>query len=183
MSPALPAISGTACAHKIPPPLHFPGDKWRLPVPRKLEVYWGNQHGGTSSQSAVSSPLVAQRGLRAAWWGWSSPLRTAFPQTTTEAIGWSMAKPSFRMLRGLLRLKAFSPTPGPAPAHMARTGRWCPREVSAGVYSPSLRTEPLGSLPLLRRKVETTLVSVSAVPHRSVKWDLPYLGPVSVPLT
>lgn len=42
-----------------PRPLCFPGDKWQLPVPRKLEVYWGNQHGELSSQSSVSSPIMA----------------------------------------------------------------------------------------------------------------------------
>lgn len=137
-----------------PRPLRFPGDKWRLPVPRKLEVYWGNQSGEPSSSVLTSHGIAWPAGL----FGGTCHPCPRFLQITSEAIGWSMAKPPSQMLLGQvcsrLRLGAFSPTPAPTQAHIARPGRWCPRGISAAIYSLSLRMEPLRSLPLLRWKVE-----------------------------
>lgn len=110
-----------------PRPLCFPGDKWRLPVPRKLEVYWGNQHGELSSHSSVSSPIVAP--WPAGLLGGAGPLcpRRGFHRPQLRPWGGAWPSPCW-MPRGLLRLGAFSPAPVPTPAGPARCrpgGNFC----------------------------------------------------------
>ena len=55
------------CAH-LPPSPCFPGDKLQLPVPRELEVYWGEQLVEQSSLSAAPSPMLHSSPCLATWW-------------------------------------------------------------------------------------------------------------------
>lgn len=88
-------------------PVHppcFPGDKWWLPVPRKLGFSWGDQHSERIGHSAVGSwqrhhPTEHNVACPAAQWDSPSLPWIGFPWTTTEAM--AVAKPPFQMPQGL----------------------------------------------------------------------------------
>lgn len=151
-----------------PRPPCFPGDKWRLPVPRKLEVYWGSQRGEPSSRSAVSSALIAQRGLPG-----------CLVRLVLSAPGWVPPDHDggpFQMPRGLLR---HFPQPQYPHRHT--------QQGQAGVVTGCLLSFPQDGTPRIAALAELERRAalgprLPRAPH-PLKRDLAYLGHISMPLT